>query len=339
MAVPEKPPSGKPKIVFTADPELEAKAAAFLSDPLLAFANGSSGSVRRVFLELQISGGLALLLNLDEKIEAAAADLDFHAAVAHAKVSRRTAELRVLRYLLERIHERNDRALVEPYSSDGADVLRPQAMNAFVVSIDIRKSTTLMMKAVSPAAFAEFLERMVEAVSSLVKEFDGVVDKFTGDGILAYFPIHITGRGGPTDDLRARLSRAGEQVLNATAACHEAFASVFREHHGSFTTAGRCPGVGIGVDYGPIHLVTVAGTPTILGPAVVYACRLSTAKANETWLNVGAKEALMPLKGSVGRLGGLRPDLVEILTKIKGEDEEIHVYRHVGDRAWTPGKD
>jgi class 3 adenylate cyclase len=44
-------------------------------------------------------------------------------------------------------------------------------------------------------------------------------------------------------------------------------------------------GLGIGIDFGPVRLVQVAGGLTVVGAPVVYACRLSAAPAGLTLLN------------------------------------------------------
>jgi hypothetical protein len=56
-------------------------------------------------------------------------------------------------------------------------------------------------------------------------------------------------------------------------------------------------GLGIGVDYGECHLVQVAGSLTIVGVPVVYACRLGGAPAGKTLLNQPAYEAISEKHG------------------------------------------
>lgn len=63
----------------------------------------------------------------------------------------------------------------------------------FVMSIDIRRSTELMLKATSPQKFAAFITTLCGNLDAIVKENHGVVDKFTGDGILCFFPEFFTG--------------------------------------------------------------------------------------------------------------------------------------------------
>lgn len=55
--------------------------------------------------------------------------------------------------------------------------------------------------------------------------------------------------------------------------------------------------MGIGVDYGECHLVQVAGSLTIVGAPVVYACRLGGAPAGTTLLNQPAYEKVCERHG------------------------------------------
>jgi class 3 adenylate cyclase len=69
--------------------------------------------------------------------------------------------------------------------------LRDQFLNAarceaFVMSVDIRRSTEMMLRANSPEAFALFVTALCGEIESIIKDTFGVVDKFTGDGVLAF---------------------------------------------------------------------------------------------------------------------------------------------------------
>ena len=51
-------------------------------------------------------------------------------------------------------------------------------------------------------------------------------------------------------------------------------------------------GLGIGIDYGESHLVKMQDGLTVIGTPVVYACRMSAAKAGQTLLNQPAYEVM-----------------------------------------------
>src|ERR1019366_7896908 len=68
-----------------------------------------------------------------------------------------------------------------------------QPRNTFVLSADLRRSTTLMLKARNPELFAMFLQDLCDRLYNALLENLGVFDKFTGDGILAFFPEFYSG--------------------------------------------------------------------------------------------------------------------------------------------------
>ena len=69
---------------------------------------------------------------------------------------------------------------------------------AFVISIDIRRSTELMLKARSSNHFANFLRDLCTDLMSTISDQYGVVDKFTGDGgrLVVPFPFRARCHGG-----------------------------------------------------------------------------------------------------------------------------------------------
>lgn len=94
---------------------------------------------------------------------------------------------------------------------------------AFVMSVDIRRSTELMLKARSPGLFAEFLSKLTKELFNCVIENGGVFDKFTGDGILAFFPENFCGED------------YGYRAVKAAQDCHDAFERVYRDSRRSFS--------------------------------------------------------------------------------------------------------
>jgi adenylate cyclase len=158
---------------------------------------------------------------------------------------------------------------------------------AYVLSIDIRRSTELMLKAREPKLFAEFVMSLTRQLRDVVLENYGIFDKFTGDGILAFFPEFYSG------------SDAGYFALRVAAACHEAFASHYDKHKHCFVSILKDTGLGIGVDYGQVQIVQLGGDFTVVGTPVVYACRMGGAEARHTYLNQPAFEQLFERYSSV----------------------------------------
>jgi class 3 adenylate cyclase len=166
---------------------------------------------------------------------------------------------------------------------------------AFILSVDLRKSTELMLRIAPDQAgkYAEVLMRLCERMREAIREELGVFDKFTGDGVLAFFPEFFSG---------VRRD-ACYRAIRAAMRCHEAFSQVYRDFWPNLTSvpipgsfeepiANRA-GLGIGIDLGRVRLVNVGKELTVVGAPVVYACRLSSsAHAYTTLLNFPAFHAL-----------------------------------------------
>lgn len=86
-----------------------------------------------------------------------------------------------LGFLLGHINEDGERVLLQ--SPELQDLFLGQHESpSFVMSIDIRRSTELMLKARSPESFATFITDLCIDLMEIIKQSYGVVDKFTGDG-------------------------------------------------------------------------------------------------------------------------------------------------------------
>ena len=184
-------------------------------------------------------------------------------------------------FLLHQVHPAA-RALLESgkASSLAKQLTELRECKAFVLSVDIRRSTELMLKAREPERFALFITELCLELSRIVREdFLGIFDKFTGDGILAFFPTFYSGKD------------AGYRAVAAAGECHRAFARHYAKSRDVFKSVLLETGLGIGIDYGDVHLARVSGL-TVVGAPVVYACRMANAPANETLVNQPAFEAL-----------------------------------------------
>ncbi len=154
-----------------------------------------------------------------------------------------------------------------------ADQFSKGSCSAYVMSVDIRKSTDLMLKTVKPSEFALFIRKLCDSLRLVVLSNHGVFDKFTGDGILAFFPDFYSGED------------AGYLSVKAADECHRVFKATYEAHLDCFTTARNDAGLGIGIDCGQVDLVTNLEGLTVVGPPVVYACRFAGAPAHTTLLN------------------------------------------------------
>lgn len=191
-----------------------------------------------------------------------------------------------------------------------------QTTNAFVVSIDIRRSTDLMLKAREPRLFAEFISSVARELRAVVLGNYGIFDKFTGDGVLAYFPDFYSGKD------------AGFYCVKTANECHEVFNSIYIQHRNCFTTITKETGLGIGIDYGTINLQQIGGELVIVGTPVVYACRMASAKSGTTLLNQPAFEQLLEKYSSC-------LDFVETDLEIKNEGVNLAYRVQMNQKKYT----
>ncbi|WP_396196117.1 hypothetical protein [Flavobacterium sp.] len=156
-----------------------------------------------------------------------------------------------------------------------------KSCDSVVISIDIRRSTELMLKARKPELFSKFITDLSQKLSEIIISNFGIFDKFTGDGILAFFPKFYSG-----EDAIIRALKAAEE-------CHIIFEKHYNDSRECFNVFIKDIGLGIGIDYGNITLVNTRNELTVVGIPVVYACRMSGAKSGNTILNQPAKEEIL----------------------------------------------
>jgi adenylate cyclase len=196
--------------------------------------------------------------------------------------------------------------------------------DAVVVSIDIRRSTELMLKARKPELFSKFITELSRKLSENIISNYGIFDKFTGDGILAFFPKFYSG-----DEAIIRAIKASEE-------CHDIFNTHYHDSKGCFNVFINDVGLGIGIDYGNVTLVNTSNELTVVGIPVVYACRMSGAKAGDTILNQPAKE-------EIERLSSSQVKFTDTTIQIKNEgtaevykvDVNPSVYGKIPEPKWT----
>jgi len=221
-----------------------------------------------------------------------------------------------LGFLLNRVNPEAQRVLLR---SDGLRklFLEKRECHAFVMSVDIRRSTELMLKAREPEMFASFITTLCSNLEAIVKQNYGVFDKFTGDGVLAFFPNFFSGKD------------AGFYAVSSADSCHKVFDQIYREHRSSFIAILNDTGLGIGIDHGPVHLVQVAGGLTVVGDPVVYACRMGGAPARKTYLNQRAYEEIAKDFGS-------HCSLVESEIDLKHEGKSLCYEVSLNSREYEP---
>src|SRR5690554_1021423 len=180
-------------------------------------------------------------------------------------------------------------------------------VDAVVISIDIRRSTELMLKAVTPQHFAKFITELSKKLSDCVKSNYGVFDKFTGDGILAFFPKFFSG------------DHALLFALKTAIECHKIFEDHYNEYEFSFEMYNNEVGLGIGIECGKVAIVNNGVELTVVGTPVVYACRLAGAPSGETFLGL---KAMKDIQDNFDHLVEVEKDKLSIK-----HDGTIRVYK------------
>jgi adenylate cyclase len=184
-----------------------------------------------------------------------------------------------LNHILSRVCENGQNKL---FSSTAFQVCfdNGSMVDATVLSIDIRRSTELMLKARNPKLYSTFITELAIKLSKIIRMNFGIYDKFTGDGILAFFPKFYSGKESVI------------RTLKAANECHLCFHEHFHQNKNAFNIFLNDIGLGIGIDFGEVCIVNNAQELSVVGIPVVYACRFSNANAGDTLLNLGAREEL-----------------------------------------------
>ncbi len=140
-----------------------------------------------------------------------------------------------------------------------------QLIEATVVFADIRSFTSLTER-MEPAALIDLLNRYFQAMSAVVVERGGLVNKFGGDSLLAVFGTPLN----PAQDHARRAVQAARDLVLAL--------QTFNEDQ---VRRGEPPlKIGVGVATGPVIAGNVGGEDrleyTVIGDSVNLASRLET---------------------------------------------------------------
>ncbi|MFC1914075.1 adenylate/guanylate cyclase domain-containing protein [Chloroflexota bacterium] len=183
------------------------------------------------------------------------------------------------KYLLDRVNTQARQKLMD--SIDFRNRFEESdSCQTIIMSVDIRRSTELMLRATDPQLYADSIIGLCADLTNIILDNFGVFDKFTGDGILAFFPDFYSGSDAPY------------WAMKAATECHNLFASHYQTNRKCFKSVLMDVGLGIGIDYGIAHLVKIQDELTVIGEPVVYACRMSGCEAGKTLLNQPAYNVL-----------------------------------------------
>ena len=146
-----------------------------------------------------------------------------------------------------------------------------EPVEMIVLSADIRKSTRVMRETVDFKRFADIISGFVTSAARFIRWGHGWFDKFTGDGMLAYWIV----------DQKSNYREHLESALQASYHIISTFKNdVMRDLKLNSHNFPAGVGMSSGLDSGPTHLVKVAGNLTVVGHPVVGAVRMCNAAEN-----------------------------------------------------------
>ena len=188
----------------------------------------------------------------------------------------------------------------------------------FTVSLDIRKSTALMSNANNRQKYTFFITSLIKSFKKEIMSYGGLIDKFTGDGILCHFlPIRSDSN---SPDKKTFSKKFIQGFLPFFQELNKIFNDLYNQELENETFKKEI--VGVGVDYGEVFFSAQIDDHELcaIGDPVVYACRLSSAPANEVYLNVNAYQKIIKIDNTLK---------VEFKPKNflpKGEENKIVIY-------------
>jgi class 3 adenylate cyclase len=200
-----------------------------------------------------------------------------------------------------------DRLLTDPARTG---LLGGESQDLVVLFADIRGFTRFAEKQ-DPQYVVSVLNRILTALTTPLRVMDGILDKYIGDGLLAFFE--------PANS----LADAVERATTAGRMMHRAFQNL---HEDVPSEELRALGLGIGICAGRVVVGNVGSEAsmdyTVVGDAVNVAARLQAmAKPGEIIIS---ESTYVLLKNPS------RAEKVDVL-KLRGRDQALGVYRILTD--------
>lgn len=183
---------------------------------------------------------------------------------AGATLYRYRSEVRSKRQLRRHFSQYVPAAVVEQLLTSGSLRLEGRRMQVAVMFSDIRSFTTMTEEAI-PEELVSQLNEYLSAMTEVITDHSGMVDKFIGDGILAVF-------GAPLPD--------PDSAWNAVRAAHTMLARLEGLNR-TWSAAGRKRfEIGIGVHFGEVIVGNIGSSRkmeyTVIGDTVNTASRIES---------------------------------------------------------------
>jgi class 3 adenylate cyclase len=190
-------------------------------------------------------------------------------------------------------------------NTDEEKLKHGEAHNVAILFCDLRGFSSLGESA-SAEEIILFLNVYFAEVSGVISRYDGIINKFMGDAVLAIFGLE-------------GKENAAEQAVNAGLEIieHSADISMPNNMH---------PETGVGIHFGPVAAGTIGSDEryeyTVVGDAVNKASRLESLSKRLDYSLILSKDAYERLRG-----GDMREKFVDLGPHpVRGMSEPIHVY-------------
>lgn len=186
-----------------------------------------------------------------------------------------------------------------------------------VLFSDIRGFTTLSEK-MAPEEVVALLNPYLEAMTRVIDEFGGTVDKYEGDAIVAFF-------GEPVvhEDHALRAVRAAWEMRTALAALQERWEKEGRPHQIE---------IGIGINSGEVFVGLLGSAQrinyTIIGDNANLASRLQDLTKTYQWPILISESTYLQVKDE------FNAELADSVT-VKGRSTAVNVYKLLGPKNET----
>lgn len=206
-----------------------------------------------------------------------------------------------------------DPAIVDRVISEsGTEILRGRRRDITVLFSDIRNFTALSESRGNPEEVVGILNVYFPVMSSVIREYEGCVDKFIGDGIMAFWnaPHDV-------DDHASKAVHCAREMIRKLADVNAEARSL-----GLIDDDLK---IGIGIHTGPAIVGNVGSEVkndyTAIGDTVNTASRLE-GKTKDLGIPIVISEAT---RAAIGRQSGLKIDAAGSV-QVKGKTRKIRVY-------------
>ena len=239
-------------------------------------------------------------------------------AIENSQLSEAKRRAAVVRSNFERYFSPNIAQVIAQQPDAG----RLEERRKVVVFFSDIRGFTEMSERMKPEDIADLLTEYFTVMVDIVFDYQGTLDKFIGDAIMALWGALIADEDDADHAMQCALDQiAALETLNA-----------------KWKESGRDPlAIGIGINYGEVFVGDIGSNRrleyTVIGDAVNMASRLcSLAEGNEILITEPFYKALKkPPKVGVKTIKTMRGDMKFTITRdqlqVKGKSDKVPVYR------------